>query len=67
MKNGQHILFLIFLILKLTGIMDWSWWIVTCPLWLPLVIVFTLIIGIIGLTIGFAIIFGVTNYIKNKK
>ncbi len=30
-------LFLIFLILKLTGIIDWSWWWVTSPLWIPLV------------------------------
>lgn len=27
------VLFLIFLILKLTGNIDWSWWWVTCPLW----------------------------------
>lgn len=29
------ILFLIFLILKLTGNIDWSWWWVTAPLWIP--------------------------------
>jgi len=28
-------LFLIFLILKLTGNIDWSWWWVTSPLWIP--------------------------------
>ncbi len=27
-------LFLIFLILKLTGVIDWSWWWVTAPLWI---------------------------------
>jgi len=26
-------LFIIFLILKLTKIIDWSWWWVTAPLW----------------------------------
>ena len=26
-------LFVIFLILKLTGVIDWSWWLVTAPLW----------------------------------
>jgi Ca2+/H+ antiporter len=30
------ILFVIFLILKLTGEIDWSWWWVTSPLWLPI-------------------------------
>ena len=38
------ILFLIFLVLKLTNFIDWSWWWVTSPLWIPLVI-----IGIIGI------------------
>jgi hypothetical protein len=31
-------LFLIFLVLKLTGVIDWSWVWVTAPLWIPLVI-----------------------------
>lgn len=26
-------LFLIFLVLKLTGVIAWSWWWVTAPLW----------------------------------
>lgn len=30
-------LFLVFLTLKLTGYIDWSWWLVTAPLWFPLV------------------------------
>jgi hypothetical protein len=28
-------LFVIFLILKLVGVIDWSWWWVTAPLWMP--------------------------------
>ena len=31
------VLFLIFLVLKLTNQIDWSWWWITSPLWLPLV------------------------------
>jgi hypothetical protein len=40
------ILFLIFLVLKLTDNIDWSWWWVTSPLWLPLVfvIVFSIVV-----------------------
>jgi hypothetical protein len=30
--------FLIFLILKLTGGVDWSWWWVTAPLWIGFVL-----------------------------
>ena len=30
------VLFLIFLILKLTKTITWSWWWVTSPLWMPL-------------------------------
>lgn len=33
------ILFLIFLVLKLTGHITWSWWWVTSPLWIPWVFV----------------------------
>lgn len=31
------VLFLTFLILKLTNNIDWSWWWVTSPLWIPIV------------------------------
>ena len=27
------LMFLIFMTLKLTGVIDWSWWWVTAPLW----------------------------------
>ena len=32
------VLFLIFISFKLTGIIDWSWWWITAPLWVPLVL-----------------------------
>lgn len=38
------VLFLIFMVLKLTNYIDWSWWWVTAPLWIPIVI-----LGIVGL------------------
>lgn len=28
------LVFLVFLVLKLTGVIDWSWWWVTSPLWI---------------------------------
>ena len=29
------ILFVVFLVLKLCNVIDWSWWWVTAPLWIP--------------------------------
>lgn len=37
-QGSGTILFIIFLILKLTHVINWSWWWVTCPLWLPIAI-----------------------------
>jgi len=38
-------LFLLFLGLKLTGHIDWSWWWVFAPIWIPLAfIIFVLIV-----------------------
>lgn len=53
MHTACFILFLTFLILKLTNVIMWSWWWVTAPLWIPLaisgcILVIILIIGIIG-------------------
>ena len=45
------ILFLIFMTLKLTGHITWSWWYVTLPLWGPLLVV-AAIIGIVGIIHG---------------
>jgi len=43
------ILFLIFMVLKLTNHIDWSWWWITSPLWIPVIflILFFLITYII--------------------
>ncbi len=42
------ILFLIFMTLKLTGYITWSWWYVTLPLWGPLLLVLV-VMGIVAL------------------
>ena len=38
-------LFLVFLVLKLTNYIDWSWWWITAPLWVPLVLVVVILFG----------------------
>jgi len=42
------LLFIVLLVLKLTDTIDWSWWWITAPLWLPisLVIAFLAVAGI---------------------
>lgn len=45
------LLFTVFLVLKLANIIDWSWWWVTAPLWIPLgfVIIALILLGIIAI------------------
>ena len=45
------ILFLIFLTLKLTNNIDWSWWWVTCPLWIGFALFLSIILFVIGVAI----------------
>ena len=40
------VLFLIFLVLKLVGVISWSWWWVTSPLWISFLL-FIIIVGVI--------------------
>jgi hypothetical protein len=42
------VLFLIFMVLKLTNYIDWSWWWVTAPLWIPLLIILG-VLAVIGI------------------
>jgi uncharacterized integral membrane protein len=50
--NLPSVLFVIFLVLKLTNTIDWSWWWVTSPLWIPLAlaVVLGVVVGV-GLTL----------------
>jgi hypothetical protein len=59
-------LFIVFLVLKLTGNIDWSWWWVTSPLWIP-VALFSGIVLIISFIVLIAVSFGVdTSDIRKK-
>lgn len=67
------VLFIVFLVLKLTGNIDWSWWWVTSPLWIPIALIFG-IVFIAILIVIVALIFGASiddiktssEKIKNK-
>lgn len=56
MKEGGislgTVLFIVFLVLKLTEVIDWSWWWVTAPLWIP-----------VGIVVAFMVIVGIITYI----
>lgn len=47
------LLFLVFLVLKLAGAVDWSWWWVLSPLWLPaaLVLATMVILAVTGVSV----------------
>lgn len=52
MKIGfLGLLGLVFIVLKLTNVIDWSWWLVTCPFWIgiALAIFFYVIVKLIVL------------------
>jgi hypothetical protein len=56
--------FLVFLILKLTGVIDWSWWWVTSPLWLAALatVAGLVLVGVIGFTI-----YRIVKHVRNKR
>jgi hypothetical protein len=45
------VLFIVFLILKLTGNINWSWWWVTSPLWIPITLG-VIMVGIMGFAVA---------------
>ncbi len=40
--NVCEVLLVIFITLKLAGIVTWSWWLVTAPIWAPILIWLTI-------------------------
>lgn len=54
------VLFVVFLVLKLTGNIDWSWWWVTSPIWIPLlaavaILITLIIVFVVMLSIGYTV------------
>ncbi len=60
------VLFVVFLVLKLTGNIDWSWCWVTSPLWIPIVFLLCIVFGAI-LVVMLLLIFGFNpDDLKNR-
>lgn len=49
------LLTIVFIVLKLTGYIAWSWWLVLAPMWIPVAI----ILGIIG--VGALVVFALSK------
>lgn len=52
-----------FVVLKLTGVIGWSWWWVTAPFWGPL----ALFLSIVSVALLIAMIVGVVKALTAKK
>lgn len=52
--------FIVFLVLKLVGVIDWSWLWVFSPLWIPIALV--LILAVIG-----GVFVGVAEWLDSRK
>jgi membrane protein YdbS with pleckstrin-like domain len=55
--------FIVFLVLKLCEVIDWSWWWVTAPLWGP----FALLIAGLFIYIMIAVIIALVRYCIRKR
>jgi len=40
------LLTIVFIVLKLTGFINWSWWWVLAPIWIPASLVFAVLVGL---------------------
>lgn len=61
------VLFIVFLVLKLCNVIDWSWWWVTAPLWIPIALGFGITILILSIIIvGCLCSKAFRDYIKSK-
>lgn len=51
------VLTIVFIVLKLTGVIVWSWWWVVAPMWLPIAVIVGLIaLGIVAFLVCLAML-----------
>lgn len=53
------LLLLTFIILKLVGVIDWSWWWVLSPIWIPVVLLLTV-------SVLLFVVYGIFKYFRLK-
>ena len=59
----SNLLALIFIVLKLTKVISWSWWLITLPIWGPIAIVLGLIAIVLGLIVVIKLFWLIFNHI----
>lgn len=50
------VVFIVFLVLRLTGVIEWSWWWVTAPLWLSILV--PIVLDFLGIAVSGALLSG---------
>lgn len=48
---AMGVLTVVFVILKLTGVITWSWWLVFAPLWVPVALFLLIVLGVVIFTL----------------
>lgn len=48
---AMGVLTVVFVILKLTGVITWSWWLVLAPLWVPVALFLLVVLGVVIFTL----------------
>lgn len=56
---------IVFIILKLCGVIDWSWWAVTAPIWVPLGLALVIVLICIILAGGITFVGNLAGAIRN--
>lgn len=57
------LLAIVFITLKLAGVIAWSWWWVLAPLWIGLALYIAIILGIIAVTFVIGAIVGLVSLV----
>lgn len=64
--TGLELLLLMFIGLKLTGYIDWSWFWVLSPLWIPLALGVVFVVGTLLVSVAIIAFAFVMNWWKNR-
>lgn len=59
------VVFVVFLTLKLTETVEWSWWYVTLPLWIPLATIIVVMAGFLAVVSVYLPVYLIVGLIKN--
>lgn len=62
--SGMFLLGIVFLVLKLTAVINWSWWLVLIPFYLPIVIFAVVAVGMLLMAVLVAILAGAVGLVS---